>query len=160
MVNGNNGNGNGNGNTQATTVATATLVYRRQHPGGGALGRCSYGVPGVAGIVVFDMGLFAPALLAANGGLPPATITINVAMATPQARTGAGVTSAVVAQANTQAATVAAAPAIANPAQVAQVAQAAGAAVVAAAATATPAAAAAAKGAAAHAPKLAGKRTA
>lgn len=157
MVNGNNGNGN-NGNAQAT--ATATLHYRRQHPGGGALGRCSYGLPGVAGIVVFDMGLFAPTLLAANGGLPPATITINVAMATPQARTANNVTSAVVAQANTAAAAAAAAPAIAAPAQVAQVAQVAGSAVVAAAATATPAAAAAAKGAVQATSKAGAKRSA
>lgn len=141
-------NGNGNANVNATTTESTTLVYRRQHPGGGALGRCSYGIAGCKGIVVVDMALFAPALLAANNGLPPATLTlVGVAMAVPTVRTAAGVTSAVVAAANTVAGAVAAAPAIAVPTQVAQVAAAAGAAVVAAAATNTPAHAAAARGA-------------
>ncbi len=107
----------------AATPQAYTLHYRRQHPGGGVLGRCSYGVPGVAGIVVFDMGLFA-------NGTPPATITLNVPLAAPQARNVAGVTSAVVAGANVAQAQ-AAGTAIATPAQVAQVAQVAGATVVA-----------------------------
>lgn len=67
---------------EATPVAQATanftLNYRRQHPGGGALGRCSYGVPGVSGIVVFDMSLF-------QGGVAPATITVDVPLALPKA---------------------------------------------------------------------------
>lgn len=95
-------------------AVAATLHFRRMHPGGGSLGRCSYGVPGVPGIVVFDLGLFA-------NGVPPATITINVALAAPQARKVAGVTSAVVAAANVGVAQ-AAGTAIAEPAQVAQVA--------------------------------------
>lgn len=42
--------------TPATTPATNyTLTYRREHPGN----RCSYGIAGNAGIVVFDRGLFA-----------------------------------------------------------------------------------------------------
>lgn len=100
-------------NTNAATV-TATLHYRRAHPGGGALGRVSYGLAGVPGIVVFDLGLFA-------GGIAPATITLNVAMAAPMPRNVAGVTSAVVAAGNTQAAQ-AASTAIAAPAAVAAIA--------------------------------------
>jgi len=97
---------------------TYTLHYRRQHPGGGPLGRCSYGVPGVPGIVVFDMGLFA-------GGVAPATITVNVALAAPQARKVAGVTSAVLAAGNATVAAATGTP-IATPAKVAQVAAPAG----------------------------------
>lgn len=100
---------------QATPVqGSYTLHYRRQHPGGGALGRCSYGVPGVAGIVVFDMALFA-------GAVAPATITLNVALAAPTARKVAGVTSAVVAAGNAAVAAAAGTP-IATPATVAAVA--------------------------------------
>lgn len=103
-------------------MANFTLTYRRQHPGGGPLGRCSYGLAGVAGIVVFDMGLF-------PNGVAPATITLDVALAQPTARKVAGVTSAVVAQANsTQAAEVG--TAIATPVEVAQVATAVAATVV------------------------------
>jgi hypothetical protein len=90
------------------------LVYRRQHPGGGPLGRCSYGIPGVPGIAVFDMGMFA-------NGTAPASITVNLAMAVPSPRKVAGVTSAVVASANTQVAQATAMP-IAPPAGVAAVA--------------------------------------
>lgn len=97
------------------TVASGTLFYRRQHPGGGPLGRCSYGLPGVAGIVVFDMGLFA-------GGVAPATITVNCALAAPTARKVAGVTSAVVAAGNVAVTAAAGEQAIAQPAQVAAVA--------------------------------------
>lgn len=92
-----------------------TLSFRRNHPGGGPLGRCSYGLAGVPGIVVFDLGLF-------PGGVAPATITLDVQLAEPTARKVAGVTSAVVAQANLDATTVAAAPAIATPVEVAAVA--------------------------------------
>lgn len=92
----------------------AQLQFRRLHPGGGPLGRCSYGLPGVPGIVVFDVALFAD-------GKPPATLELNVPMAQPTARKVAGVTSAVVAQANSDQAAVKAEP-IATPAVVAQVA--------------------------------------
>lgn len=105
---------NGNGNPVVAAVQTATLTFRRLHPGGGALGRCSYGVAGVPGIVVFDMGLFA-------GGVAPATITLNVALAAPVARKVAGVTSAVVQATNVAVAQATAAP-VAQPAQVAAVA--------------------------------------
>lgn len=108
--------------TPATPV-TGVLHYRRAHPGGGPLGRCSYGIPGVPGIVVFDVALFLP-------GAPPATIAVNVALATPAPRNVAGVTSAVVAAANVAAATVAG-TAIATPATVAGVAAQVGSAVVA-----------------------------
>lgn len=95
-----------------------TLHYRRQHPGGGALGRCSYGIVGCKGYIVIDMGLFAPEALDANG-LPPATITLaDVAMSGPTMRNVAGVTSAVVATANVQAAHLSG-TAIAEPAKVA-----------------------------------------
>lgn len=100
--------------TKTATVTTGILHYRRSHPGGGPLGRCSYGVPGVPGIVVFDVALFLP-------GAPPATLTLDVALATPQPRNVAGVTSAVVAAGN---AAVAASTgkAIATPAKVATIA--------------------------------------
>lgn len=55
-----------------------TLTYRRQHPGGGPAGRCSYGIAGVSGIVVFDMGMFAD-------GIAPATITVDCPLALPKA---------------------------------------------------------------------------
>lgn len=96
-------------------MATKTLTFRRNHPGGGPLGRCSYGVAGVPGIVVFDMGLF-------PGGVAPATITLDVVLAEPAVRKAAAVTSAVVAAANVAATVAAEAPAIAAPAQVAAVA--------------------------------------
>lgn len=97
----------------------STLTYRRAHPGGGTLGRCSYGIPGVAGIVVFDVALFLP-------GTPPATLTLQgVTLAAPTARNVAGVTSAVVAAANGKVAAVAGRP-ILQPRKVAAVAQAVG----------------------------------
>lgn len=108
-------------------VVASVLQFRRFHPGGGPLGRCSYGIAGVPGIVVFDMGLFA-------GGIAPQTITINVELAKPMPRKVAGVTSAVVAGANSAQATVAG-TAIATPAEVAAVASKVGATVVAAAAS-------------------------
>lgn len=109
-----------------TPISGSVLHYRRAHPGGGPLGRCSYGVPGVAGIVVFDVALFLP-------GAPPATLTLaGVTLATPTPRNVAGVTSAVVAGANGAAAVAAGTP-IATPAAVAAVAGAVGAAVVGAA---------------------------
>jgi len=49
-----------------------TLTYRKNHPGN----RCSYGIAGVPGIVVFDMKLFAD-------GKPPATIVLDCALALP-----------------------------------------------------------------------------
>jgi hypothetical protein len=113
------------------TTGNSTLYYRRAHPGGGVLGRCSYGIPGVAGIVVFDVALFLP-------GQPPATLTLQgVTLATPTARNVAGVTSAVVAAGNGRVAAATGTP-IATPRKVAKVA--APAAVAALAATAgTPA---------------------
>lgn len=59
-------------------AANFTLTYRRRHPGGGVLGRCSYGIAGVSGIVVFDVGMFANAE-------PPTTITVDVPLAQPKA---------------------------------------------------------------------------
>lgn len=66
--------------TGATEVAATpnvmpnyTLVYRREHPGA----RCSYGIQGVSGIVVFDEGLFAD-------GKPPATIVLSCELAQPK----------------------------------------------------------------------------
>jgi hypothetical protein len=116
MANNNNGNnGNGNNNT------VGTITYRRAHPGGGPLGRCSYGVAGVPGIVVFDVGLFLP-------NTPPASIVlahynaqgqlVPLPLAVPQPRKVAAVTSAVVAQATQAVAQATGAP-IAAPAQVA-----------------------------------------
>jgi hypothetical protein len=58
-------------------VPNYTLTYRRDHPGGGALGRCSYGIAGVNGIVVFDYTLFAD-------GKAPATIMVDVPLAQPK----------------------------------------------------------------------------
>lgn len=52
-----------------------TLTYRREHPGD----RCSYGITGVPGIVVFDKALFAdPTNI-------PHTITLSVELALPRA---------------------------------------------------------------------------
>jgi hypothetical protein len=115
--------------TPNTLPPVATITYRRQHPGGGALGRCSYGIAGCKGIVVWDMGLFAPV----NGTVTaPATLTIvGATLAQPVVNTGATVTSAVVAQANTNVANNTG-NGIAQPAQVAQVASAKAAEVVAA----------------------------
>lgn len=50
-----------------------TLTYRRDHPGN----RCSYGIMGVAGIVVFDKGLF-------GDGVAPAVITMDCELAQPK----------------------------------------------------------------------------
>ncbi len=75
--------------TQPTTAATTapvapqpaaqasnhTLTYRKAHPGN----RVSYGVAGVAGIVVVDLKLFA-------NGKPPATIVLDCALALPVAK--------------------------------------------------------------------------
>lgn len=56
-----------------------TIVYRRDHPGGGALGRCSYGINGVPGIVVFDKSLF-------PDGVPPASIDLSCVMVSPRTK--------------------------------------------------------------------------
>ena len=53
-------------------------TFRRYHPGGGSLGRCSYGVPGVPGIIVIDMSLF-------KDGKAPTFITLDVELAQPKA---------------------------------------------------------------------------
>lgn len=59
------------GPTQVETAPATNraIVYRRDHPGN----RCSYGISGNAGIVVFDKGLFA-------GGVAPASITLDCDM--------------------------------------------------------------------------------
>src|SRR5262245_7572470 len=102
MANNANGN-NGNGNNATAAPVYTVQGYRRAHPGGGALGRVSFGIPGVPGITVVDRGMFA-------GGVPPQGIVfctvgeggvlVPVAMATPTPRAVAGTTSAVVATAN------------------------------------------------------------
>jgi hypothetical protein len=53
-------------------VENTTLTFRTMHP----KNRCSYGVAGNAGIVVFDLNLFAGSEVA--GFTPPATITVDV----------------------------------------------------------------------------------
>lgn len=66
----------------ASTTAPAgnfTLEYRRDHP----KSRCSYGVAGVAGIVVFDLNLIAGS--DQPGFTMPSTITIDVPLAEPKA---------------------------------------------------------------------------
>lgn len=60
--------------TVAQTSTNRVLTYRRNHP----QNRCSYGIAGVSGIVVFDLGLFA-------NGAPPPTITVDVDLALPKA---------------------------------------------------------------------------
>lgn len=101
--------------TPTVTTTTTTLHFRRNHPGGGVLGRCSYGIAGVPGIVVFDVGMFA-------GGVPPATIELPFAMAVPSPRVAvAKVTSAVVA-AGVAAVAQSTGTAIATPVEVAQAA--------------------------------------
>ena len=60
---------------QAGPAPNFTLTYRRNHPGN----RCSYGIAGNSGIVVFDEGLFAP------GVTPPATIVLDCEMVQPKA---------------------------------------------------------------------------
>ncbi len=133
------GNAMANANT-AATAATATVAapttaatvqgYRRLHPAGGTPNaRASYGIAGVPGITVVDLGMFAGGVAPTVNGVhvgivfayvcPTTGALLPVAMATPQARGVAGVTSAVVAQA---AATVAAATTggvVATPATVA-----------------------------------------
>lgn len=53
-----------------------TVMYRRDHPGGGALGRCSFGINGVSGIIVFDKALFA--------GAVPSIITMDCEFVQPK----------------------------------------------------------------------------
>lgn len=63
--------------TATETVASDTnntLTYRRDHPGN----RCSYGIAGVPGIVVFDKGMFLD-------GTAPATIEMDCALSLPKA---------------------------------------------------------------------------
>jgi len=50
-----------------------TLTYRRDHP----KNRCSFGITGVSGIVVFDKALFV-------GGNPPTTITLDAELVEPK----------------------------------------------------------------------------
>lgn len=83
MSKSNNKRGNSGETAPAETVVEATqeaieagavsvnhvLTYRRDHPGD----RCSYGIAGNAGIVVFDKGLFA-------NGIAPATIIVDCDM--------------------------------------------------------------------------------
>lgn len=77
----NKGNGGGQDNSVEGTAANVesaapgtvgpnfVLTYRRDHPGD----RCSYGIAGNAGIVVFDKGLF-------KDGVAPPTITLDCEM--------------------------------------------------------------------------------
>src|SRR6188768_249876 len=72
-----------NGNTEVTEAPVSeassvnhTLTFRRTHP----KNRCSYGIAGNAGIVVFDIALLA---LASGASLPP-TITVDVPLALPK----------------------------------------------------------------------------
>lgn len=51
-----------------------TIQYRRDHPGD----RCSYGIAGNAGIIVFDKGLF-------KDGIAPAEIGLTCEMVQPKA---------------------------------------------------------------------------
>lgn len=64
---------------EAQAEPNHVIVYRRDHPGGGALGRCSYGIPGNPGIVVFDKSLF-------PDGNPPASITLDCVMVSPRTK--------------------------------------------------------------------------
>jgi hypothetical protein len=59
----------------AAQASNHTLTYRRTHPGN----RCSYGIAGQPGIVVFDLRMFAD-------GKPPATIVLDCALALPVAK--------------------------------------------------------------------------
>lgn len=61
--------------TAQPTASNNTLTYKRDHPNN----RCSYGIPGVPGIVVIDKRLFA-------NGQAPATITVDCALALPVAK--------------------------------------------------------------------------
>jgi hypothetical protein len=54
------------------------ITFRRSHPGGGPLGRVSYGIAGVPGIVVIDRGMFV--------GEPPATIELDCTLAEAKAK--------------------------------------------------------------------------
>lgn len=56
-----------------------TVLYRREHPGA----RCSYGIPGNPGIIVFDEGLFAG--YGKPGFQAPASITLSCEMVLPKA---------------------------------------------------------------------------
>src|SRR5690349_24933326 len=64
---------------QAQAEPNHMIVYRRDHPGGGALGRCSYGIPGNPGIVAFDKSLF-------PDGNPPASIVLDCVMVSPRTK--------------------------------------------------------------------------
>jgi len=55
------------------------ITFRRNHPGGGPLGRCSYGIAGVPGIVVIDLGLF-------PGGIAPVAITLDCTLVEAKAK--------------------------------------------------------------------------
>ncbi len=59
------------------------LVFRRNHPGN----RCSYGIAGQSGIVVFDRGLVAGTVVTTSnedlGGMPP-TITLSAELVQPK----------------------------------------------------------------------------
>lgn len=57
----------------AAPTTNFVLMYRREHPGN----RCSYGIAGVPGIVVFDRGLFANPAFTGN-------ITLDCPLALPK----------------------------------------------------------------------------
>ena len=75
----NNGNTVSNNDTDSAAVMAPApnfvLTYRTEHP----KNRCSYGVAGVSGIVVFDRNLFAT-------DTPPATITLDFELKQPQVK--------------------------------------------------------------------------
>ena len=65
---------------QPTATSNNTLTYRKNHPGN----RCSFGIPGVPGIVVFDKRLFAD-------GKAPKSIVLDCDLAVPAAKPAAKV---------------------------------------------------------------------
>jgi hypothetical protein len=73
-------NTNETNTTQPSSIETVTTVntsitYRRDHPGN----RCSFGIAGVPGIVVFDKGLFA------DPNNIPTTISLDIPLQLPRA---------------------------------------------------------------------------
>ncbi len=72
-------NGNGNTDNAAQGSTNFVLTYRRDHP----KNRCSYGIAGNPGIVVFDIGLFAGS--DQPGFTAPATITLSCPMVSEKA---------------------------------------------------------------------------
>lgn len=61
--------------TETIATVNTSITYRRDHPGN----RCSFGITGVPGIVVFDKGLFA------DPNNVPTTITLDIPLQLPRA---------------------------------------------------------------------------